>query len=139
MSFNAHVERLHQFDLHWIQAGVHSTAEAVVRVNFKGVTERAEAGFGEDVVGFMVDVVAGDTGQFGILAGEAKLDLVASGDYRIGGLKGVDLVFKDHEVSRVLIGKIKVYHHTGTLSASSKKKFKHSKLAYLDCSAAGVE
>lgn len=104
MSFNAHVNLVHQLNLHWIQAGIYLSVEAAVGKDFKRVTERAEAGFGEDIVRFMVDVAVGDTGHFGILAGEAEFNLIASGDDSIRVLEGVDLVFEDNEISRVLIG-----------------------------------
>ncbi len=104
MSFNAHVDLVHQLNLHWIQAGIYLTVEAAVAENFKRVTKRAEAGFSEDVVRFMVDIAVGDTGHFGILAGEAKFNLIASGDNSIRVLEGVDLVVEDDEISRVLIG-----------------------------------
>lgn len=52
----------------------------------------------------MVDIAVGHTGYFGILAGEAKFNLIASGDNSIRVLKGVDLIFEDKEISRVLVG-----------------------------------
>ncbi len=104
MSFNAHVELLHQLNLHWIQSWIYLTVEAAVTENFKRVTKRAEAGFSEDVVRFVVDVAVGDNGHFGILAGEAEFNLIVSGDNSIQVLEGVDLVFEDDEISRVLFG-----------------------------------
>lgn len=104
MSYNAHVEHICQIYLQWIQTGIHWTTEVIVSKNVKWVTKSAKARFSEDEVWILVDVVVWNTGYFGVLAGEADFNLIVSGDYFIGVLKRIDLVFEDHEVSGVLIG-----------------------------------
>ncbi len=99
MSCNTHVEHIHQIYLQWIQTGIYPTAEVIVSKNIKQVTKSAKAGFSEDVVRLLVDVVVRNTGHFGVLAGEAYFNLTASGDHFIRVLKRIDLVFEDQEVS----------------------------------------
>lgn len=99
MSCNTHVEHIHQIYLQWIQTGIYPTAEVIVSKNIKRVTKSAKAGFSEDVVRLLVDVVVRNTGHFGVLAGEAYFNLTASGDYFIRVLKRIDLIFEDQEVS----------------------------------------
>lgn len=118
MGCNAHVEHIHQIYLQRIQTWIHWTAEVIVSKNVKWVTKSAKSGFSEDEVWLLVDVVVWNTSYFGVLAGEADFNLIASGDYFIGIFKRIDLVFKDHEVSGVLIG----YEEAGVWKDQAKKK-----------------
>lgn len=144
--FNTHVDGVHQLNLHWILAGIYLTIKAAVGENFKWVTKCTKAGFSEDVVRFMVDVAVWHTGYFGILAGEAEFNLIASGDNSIRVLKRVYLIFEDHEISRVLIGdkwrknNQNVKGFNATLIYSKKNLEEHNmQFPYIHRSATGVE
>lgn len=102
LSLNAHIDLLHQRDLHWVSTGRHFGSEVIIKEYVKRIAEAAEVGFSEDVVGVLEIVVTGDADGFREMAREIDLNYLPSSYDCVGQLKGVYLILESDKVALVL-------------------------------------